>query len=415
MNNTINLPNDVEEIVFHLNRCGYDAYAVGGCVRDSLLGITPSDWDICTSATPAQMKTCFSEYTLLETGLQHGTVTLRYNHRSYEITTFRQDGVYLDNRRPSSVDFVTDIRDDLSRRDFTVNAMAYHPVTGLVDCYDGMKDLENKVIRCVGDAKKRFSEDALRIMRALRFASAYSFTIDDDTKKAAFLLKEHLTTIAAERICAELKKLVLSDGCYRILVEYRKIFEVFIPEISAADFWEHTVRLVSKSKKDLTVRLSLILNGISDVPSKVCAEVLHHLRFEKRLIHDVKELLICFDKEILPTEYCVKLWLNRIGPTQFERLLWMREADQKAFKHSDNKMSELECIKNIFQKILLENACYTISQLAVSGQDLIAAGISEGVMIGKLLQMLLEQVIANNLENKRETLLDFVKHQQKKE
>ena len=238
----INIPTEVLSLLEQLNNAGHSAYAVGGCVRDCFLGLTPDDWDICTSALPRQMKECFFGYHIVETGLSHGTLTVRLNHQSYEITTFRTDGNYIDCRHPEHVTFVSNIKEDLARRDFTVNAMAYHPKEGLVDLFGGQKDLQNKKLQCVGDSEIRFTEDALRIMRGLRFAATYGFLIAPETQKAMFQTKELLLKIAPERIIVELKKLLLGEYAENILLDYRDIFgQIFITDTNR----EHLASIVS--------------------------------------------------------------------------------------------------------------------------------------------------------------------------
>ena len=228
---TISIHPDAETIIQLLRQNGFEAYAVGGCVRDILLGQEPHDWDICTSATPAEMKQCFSAYKTFDTGIAHGTITVVIHHLPFEVTTYRVDGDYKDNRHPESVTFTRSLREDLARRDFTVNAMAYNEESGTVDLFGGEKDLRNKTIRCVGNPDERFNEDALRILRALRFASCYDFAIESATASAIRGNAELLRNIAVERVAAEFTKLICGGGAERILNDYREVVAVFLPEL----------------------------------------------------------------------------------------------------------------------------------------------------------------------------------------
>lgn len=226
---TIQIPSHARQLLELLHSCGHEAYVVGGCVRDALLGREPKDWDMCTSATPEEMLRCFEGERVLLTGLKHGTVTVLMEHEPYEVTTFRVDGSYTDNRHPDSVTFVRDVRMDLARRDFTVNAMAYNPRDGLIDCFGGQEDLRNGVIRCVGDADARFQEDALRIMRALRFASSYGFTLQKETAEAAVRNAGLLQSIAAERIYSEMNRLLTGQGRLPVLLMHPRIITAILP------------------------------------------------------------------------------------------------------------------------------------------------------------------------------------------
>lgn len=444
MNTTISLPDDVVTIIKQLNNAGFQAYAVGGCVRDSLLGIVPGDWDICTSALPEQTKACFQDYHVIETGLQHGTVTVRINHQSYEITTFRKDGEYKDCRRPEQVEFVTDIQDDLSRRDFTINAMAYHPSVGLIDCYGGKDDLNHCMIRCVGDAQTRFSEDALRIMRGLRFASVYGFSLESATEDAMYVKKDLLKNIASERIQIEFKKLLLGKGIEQILLKYRDIFSVFIPEFVPMfdfeqqnhhhqyDVWTHTIKSVGYAEPNDLVRLAVLFhdigkpknfftdeNGVGHFYSHaeqveiLCKTVLQRLKFDTKTINDVTQLVKYHDAQIQATEKSVKRWLNRLGTERFGLLLSVKRADAKATVYAEEKLQSIDFISSIFQEILEKQECYSLKDLAISGADCIANGIPEGKEVGLVLSEVLDLVIENSLKNEREALLSYIKNRKK--
>lgn len=441
----IKLPSDVKQLIEQLNQAGFEAYAVGGCVRDSMLGIVPEDWDICTSALPEEMKRCFASYKVLETGIQHGTLTVRLNHHSYEITTFRKDGDYKDCRHPEQVEFVSHLKDDLARRDFTVNAMAFHPEIGIVDCYGGQEDLKNRVIRCVGDADTRFSEDSLRIMRGLRFAAVYGFSVCSDTKAAMLAKKQLLNKIAAERLQMELKKLLVGDYAEDILSNYAEILSVIIPEITPMigleqknphhcyDVWTHTVKSLDCSEKNLIIRLAVLFhdigkpetfftdeNGVghfyshAEAGERICETVLRRLKFDTKTIFSVSQLVKYHDAQIQPTEKSVKKWLNRIGPEQFERLLSVKKADAKATVNYEEKLNVLGEIQSVYHEILEQNACFSLKDLAISGSDIIALGIREGKEVGIFLSALLESVMENKLDNNRDALLTHLKNQIKK-
>ncbi len=441
----IQIPNEVITLLEQLNQAGYSAYVVGGCVRDCLLGKTPGDWDICTSALPEQMKECFSSYHIIETGLKHGTLTVRLNHQSYEITTFRTEGDYIDCRHPETVTFVSDIKEDLARRDFTVNAMAYHPDEGLIDCYGGKTDLHNKIIRCVGDAKTRFSEDALRIMRGLRFAATYGFKIEEETKKAMFETKHLLKKIASERIIEEFKKLLLGDFAEKILITYRDIFGIIIPELALMfdfsqknphhlyDVWTHSVKSTAESETDILVRLAVLFhdigkpdtfsqdeNGVghffshASVGSEITNTVLKRMKFDGDTIRVVTELVKYHDAQIEATEKTVKRWLNKIGREQFERLLFIKEADAKTTVHSDKKLEKIQEIRTIYQKVIEEDACFSLKDLAVSGNDLISLGIPKGKEIGKTLKKILDLVIDDEIPNDKDIILSYAEKEYKK-
>lgn len=438
----IKLPKEAQLIIEKLNQAGFSAYIVGGCVRDSLLGLKPLDWDICTSALPEETKRVFSSHHIIETGILHGTITVRINHKSFEITTFRTDGEYEDYRHPKAVEFVSDITEDLSRRDFTVNAMAYHPTMGLVDMFSGQEDLSRKIIRCVGEPTTRFQEDALRIMRGLRFAGVYGFSIEEKTKEAMFSCRELLTKIAAERISVELKKLLVSEFTEKILLEYRDIIATVVPEIAPMfdleqknpyhqyDVWKHTIYSVGYAEKNLIVRLAVLFHDIGkpqtfSVDKKgichfyshaalgetICETVLRRLKFDVKTINSVKELVKYHDAQIEPTEKAVKRWLQKIGEEQFERLLYVKEADAKTTFFSDEKLQVISEIRRVFQTVFEQNACFSLKDLNLSGTDLIALGLPEGKIIGETLSRLLELVMDNKIENTKESLLAYLKNE----
>ncbi len=371
----IDLPADVEFILDKLLENGFSAYIVGGCVRDALLLKKPTDWDICTNALPDETISVFSDYRIIKTGIKHGTITLLINSVPYEITTFRTDGDYLDSRHPENVNYIKNIDDDLARRDFTVNAMAYN--RELVDLYDGQKDLEKRIIRCVGDPAKRFSEDALRIMRAIRFSAVLDFEIEEKTKSAIFSLKNNLINIAMERINVEFSKILLSDN-KSVYSQYYDIFKLFI-DISPNLDTDNLVKL----PKDLETRLSYLL-----LSSGLYAEVLENLRYPSKTIKAVNEIIKNFDSE-------------------YENIKDLRLLISKSSYETAHKILTIKaCKKNVFDLLLkAKNMPCKIQDLAICGNDLIKLGIADGPLIGKLLKKLLYLVIDEEIENSKVSLL----------
>lgn len=435
----INIPKNVEFIINTLEQNGYEAYIVGGCVRDSLLGKEPHDFDICTKALPSQTKECFKNYRIIETGMQHGTITVIIDNEPYEITTYRLDGEYLDNRHPSDVKFVTSLKEDLARRDFTINAMAYNKKTGLVDFFNGQDDLQNKKIKCVGDSAKRFNEDALRIMRALRFASVYGFTIHEDTKKSIHSYKYLLRNIAEERINVELCKLLCGDGVEDILLNYHDVLGVFIPEISPLiglkqnnpyhiyDVWKHIVKAVVNSPKDITIRLTMLFhdigkqkcysedeNGIGHFyvhelySCEMAIDIMKRLKFDNNTINQVKELILYHDAEIEAINKHIKRWLNKIGEERLRQLLLVKKADTlaKSDLYKEERLENLIKISECIDYVIANGHCFTTKDLAINGRDLIDIGVIQGVIIGNILNNLTKMVIDEEIQNEKTVLLE---------
>ena len=442
------IPEDVEYIIETLETHGHEAYAVGGCVRDIVMGKTPKDWDICTSALPGQTAAAFESKRIFETGLKHGTITLRLNGRNYEITTFRTDGPYLDNRRPDRVEFVRNLEQDLARRDFTVNALALHPQTGITDCFGGIEDIESKTIRCVGDPVKRFEEDALRIMRALRFASVLGFQIEPETATAIAGNRQLLKNISAERIAAELNLLLTGAYAGTVLTEYSTVLAVIIPEILPMigfeqntpyhnlDVWGHTVKSVTHAPEDIILRLTMLLHDIGKpncytysggkghfhghqaVSEEMSRKILLSLKYDNSTIGTVTTLVKHHDAEITLTHKSLRRWLNLIGEENLRRLIQVKKADIMAqadliapnVPRRHERLEKLAKASELIDEIFLQQQCFSLKDLAVDGRDLIAAGIPEGAEIGKTLSTLLDMVIDGELENKREILLNHVNH-----
>ena len=441
----INIPEEVKYIIDNLEAGGFEAYAVGGCVRDSLLGMEPQDWDICTSALPEETQMVFSGQHIIETGLKHGTITLMLNNKPFEITTYRVDGKYKDSRRPESVKFVNVLKRDLARRDFSINAMAYNPKTGIVDYYDGQKDLKNGKIKTVGNPNKRFSEDALRIMRALRFAAQFGYEIEDNTALAMNDNKKLLNNIASERISNELNKILLCDNVHGVLSAHIPVLTEIIPEFNACvcfaqnnphhsyDVFEHTLYAVDEAPKDLIIRLTMLLHDIAkpkcysesddgvghfyghqNESAEMAREILNRLRYDNETIKAVTQLIFYHYPDGLKSEIkSVKRWLNRLGEERLRQLLMVWRADFTAkgtispdFDNINRLFSE---IPFLIDEIINQELCFSLKNLAINGKDLINAGIAEGSEIGEILNKLVELVIEEELANDKEALLEHAK------
>ena len=407
----ISMPKGAVFLLDVLTKAGYSAYIVGGCVRDSLLGILPKDWDICTSAKPQEVKACLADEKIIETGLKHGTVTVLLSDGPYEVTTFRIDGSYSDNRRPDSVEFVTDVKADLARRDFTVNAMAYHENEGLVDPFGGQIDLADGIIRCVGDPEKRFCEDGLRIMRAIRFASVYGFSIDSDTAAAIHNRASLLQNIAAERIREELCKLLGGKNALEVLLAYRDVMAVIFPEMADKTAYERAARAVSLYRgEDICVRMALLLQGLSDMSADKADGVMRRLKFDNKTRRDTVQLSSFLATRIEPTKKEVRHLLSKIGATQFFRLADCQTAllcaDGQAPDGPDHR--HIAEAKKIARELIRSGQCVTLDALAIKGDDLLLLGVPEGADIGRLLKQALDAVLDGVVENERDALLRFL-------
>ena len=444
MNYELTLPVHVLDLLSRLHSAGFSAYAVGGCVRDSLLGLTPHDWDICTSALPEQMQSVFHDLHTVDTGLKHGTLTVVVEHIPYEVTTYRIDGEYTDHRHPDSVRFVDDLTLDLSRRDFTVNAMAFSPDTGLADPFGGQQDLAAGLIRCVGEPGQRFEEDALRVLRALRFASVYGFAIEPATASALRLKAPDLKLVAGERIREELLKLLCGKAAGRILREYPEVLAEIIPEIRpmigydqqnhhhSYDLWEHTVRGVEGVPADPVLRLTMLLHDtgkpvvrttdekgeghykghpkVSEEIARRTAESLHlDNAFRDRLCtlvlhHDTP--LRTQDGQINTDRSFLLRRLNRYGEENLRALFLIHCSDRIATGYSTPEREKARLAERMaaLDALLAEEPCFTLKDLAVNGRDLMAAGL-KGKAVGEALQALLEAVMDGRVPNEKEALL----------
>lgn len=431
------LPEKVKRIITELEAAGYEAYAVGGCVRDSILGRTPDDWDITTSATPMQTKAVFKR--TIDTGIQHGTVTVMLEHEGFEVTTYRIDGEYEDSRHPKEVVFTQNLVEDLKRRDFTINAMAYNDRCGIVDVFGGMADLESKIVRCVGNAKERFTEDALRMMRAVRFSAQLGFSIDADTEQAIMELAPNLVNISAERIQTELVKLLLSPNPDFIRKAYALgITRIVLPELDIAfetpqnnphhmyTVGEHLMHCLLNTRADKCLRIAALLHDIGKPASKTTDEegidhfhghveigeemtvkILRRLKFDNDTITRVRIYIRYHDSQIEPGERAVRRAVSKIGEEYFSEVLELKRADclaQSTYLRED-KLDLLDKISGLFEKIVEKRQCISLKSLEVSGSDLIKAGVPQGKRIGEILNVLLEDVLEEPSHNTREYLL----------
>jgi len=406
MNMNIVIPREIATALNILNNNGFEAYIVGGCVRDSLLGNAPKDWDITTSARTDEISICFKEYRTINTGLKHGTVTVIIQGMQIEITTYRIDGSYTDNRHPDTVFFTDKVADDLQRRDFTINAMAYGK-NGIVDLFGGISDIESRIIRCVGEPDERFGEDGLRILRALRFSSVLGFKIEKNTEESIRKNKELLCNISKERIVSEFNKLLMGLDFHNVMMEYRELVEVFISEIRIFNDkeWE-TILNSMKHTDSLALRLALLLNETGNAE-----RILKTLKYDGKTISSVSLLSSCRDEKLIPDKVAIKKLLKKIGYDNYTALIKFKAAVFKARGHVFfNELDVVYEAEKAAEEIIADNECYSLKMLDVNGEDLIGAGISRGMILGDALNELLDLVIEGKLENKKEVLLDYIKN-----
>ena len=405
-------PQDVIQVLERLEAEGHQAWCVGGCVRDSLLGKTPSDWDVATSALPQETKECFAGQRLVEVGIAHGTVALvGTTGHPIEITTFRADGEYSDGRHPDSVAFSRRLEDDLSRRDFTVNAMAYNEDTGLVDEFGGIEDLSHRIIRCVGDPDDRFNEDALRILRAVRFAAQLGFSVEAGTKEAISRHSENLRNVSKERIQVELTKLICSDNPYRLSEIGETGMSGYICEgfedIDLARFAELSVRLKLRAcgNEKKYLRYALLLMGSEKKSSKA---FLKSLKLDNDTVKKASILAEELEKPLEGDRYLIKKTVQRIGREIFYDLIELKQglhADMPEFYRESCGGEDIERISALIKDIDTKNEPIFLKELAVTGSDLMACGVKAGPEIGLILNSMMEEVLKRPEHNDREYLL----------
>lgn len=440
MQNTpiIQLPEKVKYIIDTIMEAGYEAYAVGGCIRDSILGREPDDWDITTSASPYQVKELFPR--TLDTGLKHGTVTVMMDKEGFEVTTYRIDGEYEDGRHPKEVTFTSNLIEDLKRRDFTINAMAYNEKNGLIDVFEGMEDIQRKVIRCVGSPMERFTEDALRMMRAVRFSAQLGYEIEDKTAEAIKALAPNLSKISAERIQVELVKLVTSPNPDFLKIAYETgITAVILPEFDVCmetmqnnphhcySVGEHTLKAMKAVSPDKYLRLALLFHDIGKPAKKITDEkgidhfyghpvlseemtgqILHRLKFDNDTIYTVKKLVLYHDYETEQTPKSVRRAMMKIGEDIFPLLFEVKYGDiaaQSEYKR-EKKLEKLQTVKEIYETVIKQQQCVSLKTLAVTGRDLMEqTDMVPGKELGEMLKELLELVVEEPSLNEKEVLL----------
>lgn len=435
----IKIPEKINYILEIFWQNGFEAYCVGGSIRDSIMGIPTGDWDITTSALPEETKELFKNEKIIDTGIKHGTVSIIKDHEAIEVTTFRIDGEYSDNRHPECVSFTRNLSEDLKRRDFTVNTLAYSEKTGLIDLCEGISDIANKVIRTVGNAEERFNEDGLRIMRALRFASTLNFNIEEETKKAIHKQKHLLKNISVERITVELNKLLLGSNTFNILTEFADVFAVIIPEIEpcisfnqygkkhAYDVWTHICHTVDTIPQNRILRLTMLLHDLGKVPThklnengestfknhatvggEMAKEILTRLRFDKNTINRVSFLVSHHDFEPPETKIQLKKKMKILTAEDVRTLLIIKKSDRGALSEDYRDISkESEQVLIWLKEIEENNECVAVSQLKVNGKDLMNLGF-KNEEIGKKLDYLLDCVVEEKVRNNKHELLTFL-------
>ncbi len=422
-----------------LNQSGYEAYAVGGAVRDMLRGKAPDDIDITTNASPEQMVDVFSSFRTIPTGLRHGTLTVLIDRTPFEVTTYRTDGTYSDGRHPDTVCFTSSLTEDLARRDFTVNAIAYHPSEGIIDPFGGQDDLNAGRLRCVGEATERFSEDALRIARLLRFMSVLDFTAEEATLRAAKELCERLTLVAAERKRVELTKALVGTGFEAAAVALPEVMGQLVPALRPCigfeqynphhkfDVYKHTIRAVQNASNDLIVRLAVLLhdvgkpscfkrdeNGIGHfyghpaVSRAIAERQLKELRFDNATTQAVLPLIKAHDIELPADRKILKRRLQLLGKDGFERLLAVKEADASACR-PNSVPPDFGEVRRLYKEILDAAECFSLRDLAMNGNDLIVLGYPKGPLIGTILSAMLDAVVADALPNTADALTAYAK------
>ena len=431
------LPQAVQYCIEALEAAGFEAYAVGGCVRDSLLGLTPADFDLCTNAKPQEICQVFATHQLLHHGQKHGTVGVVLDGQVFEITTFRTEGGYEDARHPGWVDFVTNVEEDLARRDFTVNAMAYNPKIGYIDPFGGQQDLKDHILRTVGDSETRFREDALRILRGTRFSARFRLTPEPATMEAMVRLAPLLDKIARERVFEELCKLLLSATTEDLLT-FVPVLTQAIPELAPCvnfqqhtphhryDVLTHTAHVVEAVPKTLEMRWAALLHDVGKPQAftqdengrghfkghaKISAElsdaILLRLKAPTTLRQQVTELIALHMTPLEPDKKVLRRRLGKLGEAQLKQLLKLQEADMGSKgTGKEDDMLRFARIRELLDEVLAEDACFSIKDLAINGCDLQQIGIKPGPQIGKILQHLLEQVQDEILRNERQSLLE---------
>ncbi len=427
MNFNINIPNDVRFILDRLKNNGHEAYIVGGCVRDSILNNIPKDWDITTKARPEEVIKLFDKVIL--TGVKHGTVTVLINSEGYEVTTYRMDGEYEDSRHPKQVNFVSNLKEDLARRDFTINAMAYNKVDGLIDYFDGVSDLKKKVIKTVGNSEKRFSEDALRMLRAIRFSSQLDFSISNETLNSIKNLRENIKNISKERIREEFNKILMSNTKGIDILRETGLMEYIFPEIiKLYDFkidnmyyndnlYTHTIKATEEIENKLHLKLTMLFHNLLKMNNEdmeytilQIKKFLKEFKYDNDTVNKVTDLTMYMHNS-LNTKLEIKQMLNLINLDLFEDLLKVKESEILSQNplYKEERLSHLLYIRENLKDVIFNNECFNLKNLNISGKDLISLGLEKGKNIGEMLNELLELVMNNPDLNDKQVLIDIVK------
>lgn len=438
------IPENVNFIIKNLNQHGFEAYLVGGAVRDLLLGFEPHDYDICTSAIPYEIKKVFKDYRTIDTGIEHGTVSILLNGNTYEVTTFRIDGKYSDNRHPDHVKFTSDITEDLRRRDFTINAIAYNDSTGIIDPFGGQSDLNNRTIRCVGNPSDRFEEDALRMIRAIRFASQLNYTIDKGTSDEIYRMYTRLKNISQERLNSEFCKIAVTDVFSNVLIQYLPVFQQVIPEISSLigfdqnnpyhdyDVFMHTCNALRQCiSDDLVTKLSIFFHdfgkpycyqdgedghrhfkGHGSSSKDITEFIMKRMRFSNDIISKVTDLVLYHDSTFEVSSRCIRRWINKIGEKQFRRLLEIRRCDilGQSIYIDQSRIDKIHDIQYLLDEVVKTESCFKLKDLQLNGDDLIKLGFKEGKEIGVVLNSALRKVLDGELQNEHDLLVEFARN-----
>lgn len=434
------LPKEVDYILTKINQHGYEAYPVGGCVRDLLLFLSPKDWDIATNASPEIIIAIFRDDKKITDYARHGTVSVILNEIAYEITTYRIEGIYSDFRHPDNVMFTNQLFHDLSRRDFTINALALDR-DKVIDYFGGLNDIQQKLIRCVGDPTSRFREDPLRILRALRFSSVLQFEIEEKTASALFAELSSIHKVSVERVSNELNQILMGKNCVSTLAYYSEVIFSLMPELKKMsgfdqmnhhhvyDVWTHTLQALENTPDVLILRIAVLFHdagkpdsftidgsgvghfyGHPELSAQIARTVLERLHYSKKIIDTTVSLIRYHDAALLPNSISIKQLLYKVGKEEFEQLLLIKKADILAQNpdYRNTNLSYLDQIRNVYNDIINRNECYSLSQLSISGRDLMQLGIPEGSRIGEMLDILLRMVIQNEIPNEKNALIQTV-------
>lgn len=411
----IEMPKDVEEIINKLTKAGFEAFAVGGCVRDTLLMRSPGDWDVTTSALPEQVKEIFPK--TIDTGIQHGTVTVMKNKTGYEVTTYRIDGEYEDSRHPKSVEFTRNLTEDLKRRDFTINAMAYNHEAGIVDEFNGIEDLENRIIRCVGNPVHRFEEDALRMMRAVRFSAQLDFVIEQETFDAIVRLSETIAKVSKERIQTELSKILVSNHPdYLMRLCDGGIMAVILPEVDEvlkSNKGKVVLRAMAEAENILAVRYGILLSSVGE---EKAIQILKKLRLDNHTVNTASKIVRYADTDVKPFETDVRKAMHEMGKEIFSLVYKAKTALVKA-KEKElgipmlGRLNDINKVCRMYDTIIKRGDCIDIRDLALKGTDLIEHGIQPGAHMGEILDRLLMIVLEKPDVNNKEELIAIVENE----